>query len=699
MILSYVVFFLWQDIFWLMIALFHFSLLRHRYRLGGQRQKYYYCIRIEINIHNLINLQLNSLFDHESLMMSQAAINNPTMKLLFLILSTTPVWLRIQAFQLPTPSTSRARLFSTTNENGSTSAPASSAATASSNKAATYQRELRAGEEGYSLLRRPVTFDDSDPIFEAPKSLIDDDSDGFGNRSWFDTTNDANDKNVRTNITVGGDFTSPQDGITVITNTSPKQQRRQQEQDQYLNMHARTLETLDYRFILKALSEQCSTLGGQRIVWDSVDLVSGGLLDGANTDSNDTATIEEDVATMALTATTLEGVHRRYNAVKEMTALMEGRVTGWITPIHSKQSQQQNTNNNKTAKKKVTRKPLGRPPIENVADLQPILDALDKNQVLEGVEILQIAELMECCQEVLDWGEALEVVNEENEEQMKQQQTQGDVQSLQQPSFIELLRLANAIEINEELYHLLSNAFDDTGKLSGTTFPTIGLLRSKVRTLKQSILSSIDTLLSTDSIQNKLAVESGGALTMEINGRIVIPLQSQYQNMGIVHDASRSGKTCYVEPREVVGPTNELRAAEAELRSEEIKVWRELTECIIKNRDEIVRNDNILSQLDLIIARVKLGKRLEGVVPEVRGDGVVNVKEARHPILLLRGIEGVVGSDVEIGGGENQGLILTGPNSGGEREVLYDYVVHVFLAFNATNSLMTPLYQKVKLSS
>ena len=155
---------------------------------------------------------------------------------------------------------------------------------------------------------------------------------------------------------------------------------------------------------------------------------------------------------------------------------------------------------------------------------------------------------------------------------------------------------------------------------------------------------------------------------MEINGRIVIPLQSQFQNMGIVHDASRSGKTCYVEPREIVGPTNELRAAEAELRSEEIKVWRELTECIIQNREEIVRNDDVLSQLDLIMARVKLGKRLEGVVPEVRGEGVVDVKEARHPILLLRGIEGVVGSDVEIGGGENQGLILTGPNSGGESE-------------------------------
>lgn len=39
--------------------------------------------------------------------------------------------------------------------------------------------------------------------------------------------------------------------------------------------------------------------------------------------------------------------------------------------------------------------------------------------------------------------------------------------------------------------------------------------------------------------------------------------------MGIVHDVSRSGKTSYVEPTELVGPTNKMRSAEAELRAEE----------------------------------------------------------------------------------------------------------------------------------
>lgn len=428
--------------------------------------------------------------------------------------------------------------------------------------------------------------------------------------------------------------------------------KRQREEDQHLDMHKRTMETLDYRLVLKALAEECGTVKGREIVWSSMD--------------NDVsaASNEEDIANMPLTATNLEGVHRRYDALKEMQALMDRRVNGWITPSNPKQqtkAKQLTQPNKKT--KKPERKPLGRPPIEgNSFDLQPILEIIDRQEVLEGPDILEVATMLECCQDVLDWAEALEEVNAENELQQEQQEGKPKELQLKNQSFVELIRIAEAIHIDPELFSLLTNAFDDEGKLSGTTFPTIGRLRSKVRTLKQSILSSIDTLLASPSMQNKLAVESGGALTMEINGRIVIPVQQEYQNLGIVHDASRSGKTAYVEPQEVVGPTNELRQAESELRAEEARVWRELTETIIRHRGEIETAVGAVAQLDVVMGRVKLGKRLEGVVPDVRDEGVVSVLQARHPVLLLRGISDVVGSDVEIGVGDNQGLILTGPN-------------------------------------
>ena len=150
-----------------------------------------------------------------------------------------------------------------------------------------------------------------------------------------------------------------------------------------------------------------------------------------------------------------------------------------------------------------------------------------------------------------------------------------------------------SIYIEDELISLLENAFDDEGRLSGLTFPSIGRLRAKVCTLKTDILGTLDILMSSPSIKNKVSLESGGAVYSEVNGRIVIPIADKYRNsVGIIHDQSRSGKSAYVEPNEIVGPTNEMRSAEMELRQEEMKVWRQLTKEIKDYRDDIERNEN-----------------------------------------------------------------------------------------------------------
>lgn len=537
-----------------------------------------------------------------------------------------------------------------------------------------FRRDSRAGEDGYSLLRRPVTFDaDVDPTFDAPLALDEREEEQLmdANKNWYDDRTASN--SARKSDTAGkkkgrgsensilGEYAN----MLQISNEKKYDNnhvlhaKRQNEEDQHLDMHRRTLETLDYNIVLRALANECSTMKGKDIVLNSHSF-------HGKVQTND----DDDIATMSLTASSVTGVHRRFGAVQEMQRLMEGRVSGWVTS--SRQQLQQGNNN---GKKKVLRKPLGAPPIDgNSFHLRPIFNIVDDGKVLEGPELLDITTMLEIAYDVLDWTRALNDFNTEGEE------SASNNIDLQQDFFVELPRLTQSITIDAELFHLLTNAFDDDGKLSGTTFPGIGRLRAKVRTYKRDILSSIESILSLPSMKGKLAVESGGSLTMEINGRLVIPVQQRYTNsVGIVHDASRSGKTAYVEPTEIVGPTNELRQAEAELRAEEARVWRQLTEMIVRHREEIERNAASIGQLDVTMARVKLGKRLEGVVPIVAEDGVVSVKEARHPILLLRGLEGVVGSDVDIGDGSNQGLILTGPNSGGKTIVLKLLGLYAFM--------------------
>ena len=531
----------------------------------------------------------------------------------------------------------------------------------------TYARESRAGEDGYSVLRRPVTFDaDTDPTFEAPKVLDESEEEKLNdvNKLWFETSTSS------TAASVLGEYTSL-DSSDNNSDSKPQPQQQQQharqnEEDQELDMRQRTHDTLDYPLVLRALANECESVFGKKLVLNSIIIdsnESGNSSRNNNKKSKDTED-EDDILTMPLTASSVEGVHSRYGAVQEMQRLMEGRVSGFVTSTRRNQffsSSANNSSQSNKKKKKVQKLPLGSPPIAGHAlDLQPILDILDEGKVLEGPEILDVTFMLEVALDVQDWCDALKEVNDEN-----------DDESDTPTPFVELPKLVQSIEVDDELLTLLSSAFDDEGKLDGVTFPGIGRLRAKVRTYKRDIMTSIDSILAMPSMKNKMAVESGGALTMEINGRLVIPVQQQYQNsVGIVHDASRSGKTCYVEPTEIVGPTNELRQAEAELRSEEARVWRQLTETINEHRIEIERIVASLGHLDIVMGRVKCGKRLRGVVPTVQKEGVVSVKEARHPILLLRELENVVGSDVDIGQDGNQGLILTGPNSGGKTIIL-----------------------------
>ena len=467
----------------------------------------------------------------------------------------------------------------------------------------------RAGSSGYSVLRQPVQWDPTeDPKFEAPSSLKQDEDNVFRmDETWL---------------------TQRQERRTTEMQTPRQQEQRiSPEAVQELDLFQRTLNTLDYPIVLKALQESCTTVPARRIVMEAM-----------SPPKKRKRGKEFQLAYQPLTADSLQGIQERYRAVKEMQRLTDG--------------QQVLRDDAHYRDRKGYKVPLGPPPLGSMSfALESILDN-SKDQVLESPELLEIVAMLDVLEDVSLWSKGLE----------KYDATE----------FVELPKLAGCIQVNETLQELLHNAFDKEGRLSGKTFPTVGRLRSKVRTLKGDILSTLETLLTTPSISSKLALESGGPKFAEVNGRIVIPIDEKYSkgSLGIIHDASRSGKTIFVEPTEIVGPTNELRQAEAELRAEEGRVWRSLTKQVYENRVALEGSVYAAGQLDLVMARVQLGKKLAGVIPQVGDEGIVSLRNAKHPVLLLRELENVVGSNIDIGADGNQGLVLTGPNSGGKTVIL-----------------------------
>jgi DNA mismatch repair protein MutS2 len=489
----------------------------------------------------------------------------------------------------------------------------------SSTKFHSEEETARAGSGGYSILRQPLRLDpEEEPTFGAPASLREEDN----VRRDVDWLNQRVQRSIKD--------VEKKKSTKVLEPSTPKTIENMVD----LDLVQRTLDTLDYPIVLNALKQECTTHPAR-------DLVDAASKTGKESKGKKKIPSDLKKAYQPLTSDSYEGLKERYAAVAEMQLLMD-----WRSDVLRDQFYRN---------RKGYKEDLGPPPMGGMSfNLKGILLMADEGNVLEGSEIQEVARMLDVLEDVTLWSQGMERV---------------EVEGVQ---FVELPDLANCIKVNTTLQELLHNAFDNEGRLSGKTFPLIGQLRSRIRGLKSDILGTLDSILSSPSMNSKLALESGGSLYSEVNGRIVIPIDEKFgkSSLGIVHDASRSGKTLYVEPTEIVGPTNELRQAEAELRMEEARVWRSLTAQILENRAELEASVMAAGQLDLVMARVSLGNKLDGVIPEVGSEGVISLRDAKHPVLLLRQVENVVGSDIDLGADGIQGLVLTGPNSGGKTVIL-----------------------------
>lgn len=125
----------------------------------------------------------------------------------------------------------------------------------------------------------------------------------------------------------------------------------------------------------------------------------------------------------------------------------------------------------------------------------------------------------------------------------------------------------------------------------------------------------------------------------------------------------------YVEPNEVVALTDELLEGQKELKLLVRRILGTMSLALSHAAKDIRRCLEAAARIDLARAKLFLGEDMEGEVPNVGDDGIIEVKQARNPCLILRGGKRVVGYRLELGK-SSQGLLLTGPNAGGKTVVL-----------------------------
>jgi DNA mismatch repair protein MutS2 len=222
--------------------------------------------------------------------------------------------------------------------------------------------------------------------------------------------------------------------------------------------------------------------------------------------------------------------------------------------------------------------------------------------------------------------------------------------------------LAREIHPLPALRSTLARSFDQVGELLDTASPRLGGLRAAVRVAYDRLRRRLEALVGS---------ELGGALQEPIitlrNGRYVVPVKSEARSRvkGIVHDASGSGQTLFIEPLVAVELGNAWREAQVAAQEEIERILDELSALVAANAIDLRETLAALARFDFWAAKAQLGAELDGIRAETTQRPEVILLGARHPGLTGR----VIPIDIRIGDGYTA-LVVTGPNTGGKTVTL-----------------------------
>jgi DNA mismatch repair protein MutS2 len=207
------------------------------------------------------------------------------------------------------------------------------------------------------------------------------------------------------------------------------------------------------------------------------------------------------------------------------------------------------------------------------------------------------------------------------------------------------------------------------GSLADDASPELNRIRREQERQQRAIEASLRTAL------RKL---SGEGSTQEdvitIRGdRFVIPVRAELKRRitGVIHGASSSGQTVFVEPLETIEQNNELVRLLEEEQAEIHRIFVALTGQVGAYSHALVAGARVLAAVDTLLARARFARTYDCVEPTFGAEQLL-IKRGRHPLLekRLRAQGGeVVPLDLELTTAERQ-LIISGPNTGGKTVAL-----------------------------
>jgi len=197
------------------------------------------------------------------------------------------------------------------------------------------------------------------------------------------------------------------------------------------------------------------------------------------------------------------------------------------------------------------------------------------------------------------------------------------------------------------------------------------------------------------------------------NDRFVIPVRAadRRQVQGVVHAASATGQTVFVEPFETIEHNNKLVQLGEDEAAEIARILAELTERLRANLGPLRFAVGTIAELDCVFARARFAREFDCTLPQFTNEDSLapssadrhslELEDARHPVLVdtLRGHgRSVVPMTLALRGSKTV-LVISGPNTGGKTVALKTVGIAVLSAQSgipvAADAARLPLVDRV----
>ncbi|ASF38437.1 DNA mismatch repair protein [Halobacillus halophilus] len=278
----------------------------------------------------------------------------------------------------------------------------------------------------------------------------------------------------------------------------------------------------------------------------------------------------------------------------------------------------------------------GNIPIHTLEDVTDMLEQGKKGMFIRANQFSALLSFLDHCTKLKRFMQDKEII--------------APIISLYASSISDLSRL------EEDIHQVIRH-----GQVDDYASKNLAKIRKQIQT-KQSRLKE-----RTEAQAKKYKTIMQEPRPVEKDGRWTLPIKRENRNKikGGIVDQSASGATLFVEPEELANLQEELQLLRMNEEHEVEQILYTMTAEVLDHESELNLAMETMHEYDVIFAKGKYSRMINGTAPEFSEDFTLRISMARHPMLG----EKAVPLSIQMNS-EDQALLITGPNTGGKTVTL-----------------------------